>query len=306
MTTGRYHREITAACAVARRYPGRATLDVRDDYLALSQAVSGYRGDVPTKLVVGILLHGFYDRAAVEYMAAVLRFPDVRGVSGMDWAISVRGTYEDMLAAGRSYGGRQGFPYRWIPSGTEVAESLGPYLGTLYDACVGIAALRIPSFSAIDSMLPQELGRYSMTTRSKCAYMRRHLARWMTRWLYPRGVPDARDWDLCLNGMGRAPRATAKLLKITSYEVAILFRRRLSRALGRKYSLFDLVCFLCLASNAIRSELKTVQRRSTRAGIVQRGSRFLVQHWDGGRMRYLGSVGTLREARSLYAARQGT
>ena len=126
----------------------------------------------------------------------------------MDWAIAVRGTYEDMLAAGRSYGGRQGFPYRWLPSGTEVAESLGPYLGTLYDACAGIAALRIPSFSAIDSMLPQELGRYSMTRRSKCAYLRRHLARWMTRWLYPRGVPDAADWDLCLNGMGRAPRVT--------------------------------------------------------------------------------------------------
>ena len=111
---------------------------------------------------------------------------------------------------------------------------------------------------------------------------------------------------LCVNGMGRGPRVTAQLLKITSYEVAILFRRRLSRALGRKYSLFDLVCFMCLVSKEIRDELKTVERRSQRAGIVQRGSRFLVQHRVRGCMRYLGSVGTLREARALYAASQGS
>ena len=35
-----------------------------------------------------------------------------------------------------------------------VAESLGPYLGALYGACVGIAALKIPRTSAIDAMLP--------------------------------------------------------------------------------------------------------------------------------------------------------
>ena len=130
--------EISAAARVLRRNPGWATLDVREDYAALGQVVSGYRRSMVVELMAGIILHGFYHRAALECMAAALRLPSDRGLSGMEWTIAAQGGYDDMLNLGWEYHGPQGFPYRWINSGTKIAESLRPHLSTLYDACVSI------------------------------------------------------------------------------------------------------------------------------------------------------------------------
>ena len=126
--------EISAAARVLRRNPGWATLDVREDYVALGQVVSGYRRSMVVKLMAGIILHGFYHRAAVECMAAALRLPADSGLSCMQWTCAMQGVYEDMPSMGRLYGGPQGFPYRWIQSGTAIAVSLRPHLSAVYDA----------------------------------------------------------------------------------------------------------------------------------------------------------------------------
>ena len=167
--------EISAALRILRANPALATLDVREDFVALSDVVSRYRRSMAVKLTAGIILHGYYHPAAVVCMSRVLRLPSDRGLSGMQWSLASEGVYRDMLSIGRRYVGPQGFPYHWIHSGTAIAVSLLPHLSTLYDACVRIAASPRPSIASIDKLLPADLGRYS----SSCMYMRRHLARWL-------------------------------------------------------------------------------------------------------------------------------
>ena len=101
--------EISAAARVLRRNPGWATLDVREDYVALGQVVSGYCRSMVVKRMAGIILHGSYHRAAVECMAAALRLPGDRGLSGMEWTMAAQCGYADMLKLGRAYHGPQGF-----------------------------------------------------------------------------------------------------------------------------------------------------------------------------------------------------
>ena len=300
--------EISAAARVLRRNPGWATLDVREDYVALGQVVSGYRRSMVVKLMAGIILHGFYHRAALECMAAALRLPSDRGLSGMEWTIAAQGGYDDMLNLGWEYHGPQGFPYRWIKSGTKIAESFRPHLSILYDACVSIVSCPRPSICTIDSLLPKDLGWYSMSGTSRCMYMRRHLARWMTCYLYPQGHPDAADWDLCLNGMGSGPPKAAALLNIDSYRRALVFRKAFSKALGRGYSIYDLICFLCLAVVELRKEVAASRWPVVSKGIHRRGDRYLVQLYDGQRSRYIGSCDSVLAAKKLYAraVRSGT
>ena len=222
----------------------------------------------------------------------------------MQWSCATQGVYEDMLSMGRRYGGPQGFPYRWIQSGTAIAVSLRPHLSTLYDACVSIVVSRRPSISNIDRLLPADLGLYS----TSCRYMRRHLARWMSMYLYPQGRPNAADWDLCLHGMGSGPPKAAALLKIGSHAGACVVRKACAKALGREYSLYDLACFLCLAAGELRKEIAAARRRRVCKGINRRGARYVVQWYDGTRTRYIGSCHTRSEAKNLYAkaARAGT
>ena len=221
----------------------------------------------------------------------------------MEWASAAQGGYDDMLSMGREYRGPLGFPYRWIQSGTTIAESLRPHLSTLYDACahVSIVACRRSSICTIDNLLPTDLGWYSMSGTSRCRYMRRHLARWMTCYLYPQGRPNAGDWDLCLHGMGSGPPKAAALLNIGSYGRALVFRKAFAKALGREYSIYDLVCFLCLAAGELRKEVAASRRRKVCKGILRRGGRYLVQRYDGARTRYIGSCDSLGEAKKLYA-----
>ena len=116
--------------------------------------------------------------------------------------------------------------------------------------------------------------------------MRRHLARWMTCYLYPQGRPDAAGWDLRLNGMGSGPPKAAAPLNIDSYRRALVFRKAFSKALGRGYSIYDLICFLCLAFVELRKEVAASRRRAVSKGIHRRGDRYLVQWYDGKRFRY--------------------
>ena len=143
---------------VLRRNRGWATLDVRNDFIALGEAVSGYGPSKVVMIMAGIILHGFYHPAAVQRMASALRLPGERGQGGMEWALAALGSYDEMLKVCRAYRGPQGFPYRWIKDGTEIAESVRPHLSDLYEACVSIVACRRPSMSVIDSMLPDVMG----------------------------------------------------------------------------------------------------------------------------------------------------
>ena len=293
--------EITAAARVFRQNPQWATLDCREDYVSLSRTVSRHRRSTAVRLMVGIVLHGFYHRAAVECMPAALRLPSDRGLSSMEWVAAMQGVYEDMLKLGRAYRGPQGFPYRWIKNGTDIAESLRPHLSMLYGACVSISVCSRPSLCAIGSLLPPILGWYSMSSTGRCMYMRRHLARWMTCYLYPQGHPNAADWELCLNGMGSGTPRAAALLGINTYGRALVFRKVFAKASGRAYSLYDLSCFLCLSVAALRREVDIVRRRAVCKGIHRRGDRYLVQVYDGTRSRYIGSRGSVSAAKRLYA-----
>ena len=143
-------------------------LGAREDYVALTQVVCGCRRSMVVRLMLGIILHGFYHRAAVEAMAAALRLPSDRGLSCMEWTLASQRVYDDMPKLGREYEGPQGFPYRWIKSGTQIAESLRVHLSTLYDACVRIVACSRPTISTIDSILPAALGWYSLSGNSRC------------------------------------------------------------------------------------------------------------------------------------------
>ena len=67
---------------------------------------------------------------------------------------------------------------------------------------------------------------------------------------------------------------------------------------GRKYNIYDLACFLCLANSALCSE---VRRKARPTGIFKRGSRYHVQRCKNKKTVYLGSCGTLTEAKKLYA-----
>ena len=148
------HVEVSAAVRVLRRYPEWATLDARDDFVALGDVASKYRRSTAVQLVAGIVLHGFYHRSAVESMAAALRLPADGRVSGIQWADAAAGGYDAMLKKAGEYHGPQGFPYRWISSGRIIAQSLRPHLRALYDACVLIVACPRPSICAIDRLLP--------------------------------------------------------------------------------------------------------------------------------------------------------
>ena len=252
-------------------------------------------------------MHGFYHRSAVKCMAAALRLPTDSRLSATQWASAAQGGYDDMLKTSLEYQGPQGFPYKWIPDGMVIAQSLRPHLSLLYDACVSIAVCPRPSFCIIDTLLPQDLGRYSMSSTSRCRYMRRHLARWILCYVYPHVKSNAADWNLCLNGMGSGPPKAAAVLDICSYSRALALRRVLSKALGRGYSIYDLVCFLCLAAGELRKEVGVLRRRTVCKGIRLRGGRYLVTCWDGTRSRYVGSRSSLCEAKELYtkAARLG-
>ena len=144
--------EVSAALRVLRANPAMATLDVREDFLALSHAVSRYRRSTAVQLTAGIILHGYYHPAAVVCMSRVLRLPSDRGLSGMQWSLAAEGVYRDMLSIGRRYVGPQGFPYQWVLSGTAIAVSILPHLHSLYDACVRIAACTRPSIVCMQAL----------------------------------------------------------------------------------------------------------------------------------------------------------
>ena len=129
----------------------------------------------------------------------------------------------------------------------------------------------------------------------------------MLCYVYPHGQSNAADWNLCLNGMGSGPPKAAAVLNIVSYPRALALRKVLSKALGRGYSIYDLVCFLCLAAGELRKEVGALRRRGVCKGIHFRGGRYLVQWYDGTRSRYVGSCASLCEAKKLYtkAARLG-
>ena len=82
----------------------------------------------------------------------------------------------------------------------------------------------------------------------------------------------------------------------------------MSRALGRGHSIYDLICFLCLAVVELRKEVAASRRRAVSKGIHRRGDRYLVQWYGGKRSRYIGSCDSLLAAKKLYAraARSGT
>ena len=67
---------------------------------------------------------------------------------------------------------------------------------------------------------------------------------------------------------------------------------------GRKYNIYDLACFLCLASSALSRE---VRRKAPPTGIFRRGSRYHVQRCMNMKTVHLGTCGTLSEAKELYA-----
>ena len=94
-------------------------------------------------------------------------------------------------------------------------------------------------------------------------------------------------WGLCLNGMGSGPPKAAALLNIDSYRRALVFRTAFAKALGRGYSIYDLICFLCLAVVELRKEVAASRRRAVSKGIHRRGDRYLVQWYDGKRFRYI-------------------
>ena len=71
-----------------------------------------------------------------------------------------------------------------------------------------------------------------MTGTSQCRYMRRHVARWITLFVYPQGHPNAADWGLCLHSMGSAPPKGAAVLKIASYATAQVYRKACCKAPG--------------------------------------------------------------------------
>ena len=110
---------------VLRRNRGWATLDVRNDFIALGEAVSGYGPSKVVMIMAGIILHGFYHPAAVQRMASALRLPGERGQGGMEWALAALGSYDEMLKVCRAYRGPQGFPYRWIKQWHGNRKALG-------------------------------------------------------------------------------------------------------------------------------------------------------------------------------------
>ena len=106
-----------------------------------------------------------------------------------------------------------------------------------------------------------------MSGASQCCYMRRHLCRWMTCYLYPQGRPNADDWTLCQYGMGTGPPKAARSLRVQSYARAQVFRKACAKALGRGYSMYDLSCFLCLAATRLVKEVAAARRRAVCRGI---------------------------------------
>ena len=69
---------------------------------------------------------------------------------------------------------------------------------------------------------------------------------------------------------------------------------------GWKYNIYDLVCFLCLASSALCREVSG-RYKTPPTGIRRRGSRYHVQRCINMRTVHLGTCGTLSEAKELYA-----
>ena len=87
--------------------------------------------------------------------------------------------------------------------------------------------------------------------------------------------------------MGSGPQQATTLLNIDSFRRALVFRKAFSKALGRVYSIYDLICFLCLAIVELRKEVAASRRPTVSKGIHRRGDRYLVQWYDGICFRYI-------------------
>ena len=294
--------DVTAAARVARRYPSDAALDTRQDYKVLTAVVSACRRSIAVKLVVGIILHGFYHEAAVRRMMKSLNPPTDAGVSSAQWAQAMRSSLDRMIRAGQEYDDRQRFPYPWIKDGTQIAVSLRSRLRQIHEACICIGTHSHASMSVVDQLLPSDMGWYSVSATRRCQYMRRHLARWISCFVYPHGRVEPADWNLCLHGMGSGPPRAAAILGIDSYVQANIVRRAVGKALQRPYSLYDLACFLCLQCTALSMEILATRRRAVATGIHRRRENFIVQWYDGARTHHVGTVKNLAAARKLYAS----
>ena len=101
--------------------------------------------------------------------------------------------------------------------------------------------------------------------------------------------------------MGSGPPRAAAILNIDSYRQALVFRKAFAKAFGRGYSIYDLVCFLCLAVSELRKELAATRGRAVSKGIRRRGAYYIAQRYDGRRHRCIGSCVSLRAAEELYA-----
>ena len=85
---------------------------------------------------------------------------------------------------------------------------------------------------------------------------------------------NAADWGLCINGTGSGPPRAAAILTIDSCRQALVFRKALVKAFGHGYSIYYVLCFLCLAASELRRELLSTRSRAVSKGVHRRGEQF--------------------------------
>jgi hypothetical protein len=277
-------------------------LEVRTDFTALLSVCRQW--DNVIGVVYGIFLHGLFEEDAVRHVSKYMQ-----PASTEKGALKI---LRQGLQAAREYTGKKTFPYQWLKNGDVYWKILMKSVRSIWKFAQAAVTHR-RSWKEMDQLFPAICGPYSCFKGKKrashCAYMRRHLTRFLTIYLHgfvQKLTPMC--WDLACYDMGSGPKKATKLLGCSGdIDRAYMFANHIQARHGsRTYTLHSFVVFLCLNVAALQDAmnvLRSKQRSRCGKGVYMHTSgKYAAQITQDGSNISLGTFATQRDAKAARAA----